>query len=131
MPDIDITITISVIVTLCAIISPIATAIINNHYQLRLKKMDLEQKNIENTVLYKRAVFENYLKYASRCISYSDDLALKEYGEYYLLAMLYSPYEFHSDMIQIHKNMHEYKWNDAAHLFERLVPRLQDLIKKL
>ena len=57
MPKIDITITISVIVALCAIISPILTAFINNTHQLRLKKIDLAQKELESTVMHKRAIF--------------------------------------------------------------------------
>ena len=45
MPKIELTITISVILALAAIISPIFTAIINNRYQLKLKKLELKQKN--------------------------------------------------------------------------------------
>ncbi len=98
MPKIDLTITISVIVALCAIVSPIATAIINNRYQLSLKKIDMEQKHLESTILYRKSIFENYLKYAGRCISHADPNALKDYGEYYLLALLYAPSELHSEM---------------------------------
>ncbi len=61
MPQIDMTITISVIVALAAIVSPILTAIINNRYQLKLKKLELKQKEYEQTVLYKRKIFENSL----------------------------------------------------------------------
>lgn len=101
MPKIDLTVTISVIVALCAIVSPIATAIINNRYQLKLRKMDIYQKTLENTMLYKRSIFENYLKYAGRCIFHSDVNALKDYGEYYLLALLYAPIELHTEMKEI------------------------------
>lgn len=131
MPDIDITITISVIVTLCAIISPIATTIINNYYQMRLKNLDLEQNNIENTILYKRTVFENYLKYAGRCIAYANDSARKDYGEYYFLALLYAPHELRSDMIQAHKAMDDNNWTSATLSFEKLTPKIHDLLQKM
>ena len=40
----DLTVTITAILGIAAIISPIATAIINNHYQLKLKKLEYQQK---------------------------------------------------------------------------------------
>lgn len=52
---IDFTITISVILALAAIISPIIVSIINNKYQLKLKK-------IENYDIAKRNAFEKYSK---------------------------------------------------------------------
>lgn len=52
--NIDLTVTISVIIALCAIISPILVAFINNHYNLKLKKIE-----IANT--YKIKAFENYI----------------------------------------------------------------------
>lgn len=131
MPKIDLTITISVIVALCAIVSPIATAIINNRYQLRLKKMEMKQKQLESTVLYIKSIFENYLKYGGRCISHADPNALKDYGEYYLLALLYAPAELHSEMKCINSLMAEYKWSQAAPLFETLTPKIYSILQKL
>ena len=40
----NLSVTISVIVAICAIISPILTAIINNHYQYKLRKLDDEKE---------------------------------------------------------------------------------------
>ena len=80
MPKFDLTISISVILTICAIISPIATTIINNRYQIKIKKIELQQEHFKNTVLYKRSIYENYLKYAGRCISSPDPDSLKKYG---------------------------------------------------
>ncbi|MCH1972581.1 hypothetical protein MCI89_09540 [Muricomes sp. OA1] len=131
MPKIDLTITISVIVALCAIVSPIATAIINNRYQLSLKKIDMEQKHLESTILYRKSIFENYLKYAGRCISHADPNALKDYGEYYLLALLYAPSELHSEMKCINALMLEYKWSQATPLFEILTPKINGLLQIL
>ena len=56
-PQIDLTITISVIIALCAIITPLITTLLNNQHQLKIKKLELEQVRIENTVLYKRSIF--------------------------------------------------------------------------
>ena len=64
MPKIDLTITISVIVALCAIISPIFTTLLNNRYLFKLEESKQKQKSYENTVLHKREIFENYMMYA-------------------------------------------------------------------
>lgn len=52
---VDLTITISVIIALCAIISPILVAIINNLYNMRMKKIEITKefrlKAIENYVI--------------------------------------------------------------------------------
>ena len=60
--------TIAVILGLSAIISPIATAIINNKYQLKLK-------NIEVYELSKRTALENFIKNACN-YKYSSSIRL-------------------------------------------------------
>ena len=61
MFGIDLTITITGLLALCAIVSPIITAVINNCHDTKLKKMEFKQKERENTILYQRKVFENFL----------------------------------------------------------------------
>ena len=60
--EIDLTVTITAILGIAAIISPIATAIINNRYQLKLKKLELKQAHMDKTTYYIRSIFENYLR---------------------------------------------------------------------
>lgn len=40
----DLTVTITAILGIAAIISPIATALINNHHQLKLKKLEYQHQ---------------------------------------------------------------------------------------
>ena len=61
MPKIDFTISISVILALCAIVSPIFTAIINNMHQTKIKKLELKQQEYRDTIIHQRDFFENYL----------------------------------------------------------------------
>ena len=46
MPKIDLTITISVIVALCAIISPIFTTLLNNRYLFKLEESKQKTKEL-------------------------------------------------------------------------------------
>lgn len=91
MPQIELTITISVILALAAIISPIFTTIINNRYQLKVKKLELKQKEYEQTILYKRNIFENYLRYLNDVLQNPTDKSLSGYAQYYPLAFMYLP----------------------------------------
>lgn len=60
----DLTITVTAILGIAAIISPIATAIINNHYQLKMRRLDSEIELRKEKSFYNREVYENYLKSA-------------------------------------------------------------------
>lgn len=62
---IDLTITISVVLALAAIISPIIVSIINNKYQLKLKK-------IENYDIARRNTFENYSRAVGNYVTYGN-----------------------------------------------------------
>lgn len=131
MPKIDISITISVIVALCAIISPILTALINNHHQMKIKKLESEQCFYENTIVRIRTIFENYLKTTSRCIMYESDEALAEYVECYVAALIYVPSDIGSNMAEIHDLIIKRNWAKTISLFTDLAPKIADLINKL
>lgn len=131
VPKIDLTITISVIVALAAIISPIFTTIINNRHQSKLKKMELNQKQFESTVLYKRTIFENYLRSAGKCITQANHESFREYGEYYLIALMYAPESINLKMLQAHNFMAKYKWEEAARVYEELSPMIYSMLQNM
>ena len=131
MPKIDLSITISAILALAAIISPLFTAMINNRHQLRLKKLDLKQQHIENTILYKRKIFECYLKYVGRCINFSDRDAQKDYGEYYFLALAYAPDDIRDLMVEINHQMSICHFNEATELLEKITPKIHAMLQTM
>lgn len=131
MPKFDLTISISVIVALCAILSPILTAIINNRHQIKIKRMELSQQEHRDTTLYLRNVYESYLKHAGRCIYYADQDALKDYGEYYYSALMYAPPDIQADMIAANNLMLEDKFNEASVLIEKLTTKIHAIQQKM
>lgn len=122
---------ISVIIALCAIISPIFTSFINNNHQKHLKKLEFSEQRYRDTVLYKQKIFENYLKYAGRCIAYATDESIRDYGEYYLIALMYAPNEIQEEMIKIHDKINNRNWSDATNLLEQLTPMITNMLQKL
>ena len=131
MPEIDLTVTVSVIIALCAIVSPILTAIINNRHQLKIRKLEMQERLYENTVMYQRKIFENYLKYLGKCASHADVNALHEYGEYYLIALMYAPDNIQKKMKIANQNMQEYKWKNALSICEELTPLIHKHLQEL
>lgn len=87
----NLSVTISVIVAVCAIISPILTAIINNRHQYKLRKLDDEKEFRKTSTMYKRDILENYLKYLGECHVNATADSGSNYGKYYFLAYLYAP----------------------------------------
>ena len=127
----DLTITVTAILAIAAVISPIATAIINNRYQLKLKKLELHQKHLEDTTYYIRSIFENYLRYAGRCIYNADRDALKDYGEYYFLALAYAPDTLSPSLSQINDFIYRKSFENATELFEEIKPKIAELLQRL
>ena len=125
MPKFDITITISVIVALCAIVSPIFTAIINNHYQLKLKKIELEQREYEDHVLYERQIYETYLANAGRCINCQNLETEREYGASYLVALMHAPPEWREIMIKADRQIATMEREAANDTLETLTPLIR------
>ena len=93
MPKLDLTITISVILAFAAIISPIATTLLNNRHQLKLKRLELKEKRYAELVIYRRQIFENYLRCAGKFSKSANPEESAEYGEAFFLAYLYAPSE--------------------------------------
>ena len=96
--SIDLTVTISVIIALCAIISPIIVSIINNHYQIKLKKIEINQIN-------KAKIFEDYLCNLQRYIKYQTSDNKMKYGESYGKALVYASEETRKIMIELDRQM--------------------------
>ncbi|MCT3226041.1 hypothetical protein EFO91_10335 [Lactiplantibacillus plantarum] len=52
---------ITAIIAFVALLSPIITALINDHHLSIMKKIEYSQENLRNLNLHKRQLFENYL----------------------------------------------------------------------
>lgn len=127
----DLTITVTAILGIAAIISPIATAIINNLYQIKLKKLEMKQQKLEKTTYYIRSIFENYLRYVGRCIYNADRETRKDYGEYYFLALSYAPESLSKSFIQINEAIYQDDYDVAIPLLEALKPEINKLLQTM
>lgn len=131
MPKIDLTLTITAIVALAAIISPICTAIINNRYQLKIKKMEQKQKEYEQTVLYKRNIFENYLRNLNEVFQHLSNESLSGYAQYYPLAYMYLPEEKREKLSHVNHLLGKSLHSDIVDEIDEIILDISEELQKL
>lgn len=136
--------TITIVVALAAIISPILVALINNAHhskmerlslahQEKMKEMDLQAKRKDENLKYLRSIFENYLQSTSRCIANPADDTIRLYGEHYSISFIYFPSTAHEKLEDINLSIREHNWEEANTKLERfsiwLAPLMNDMLK--
>lgn len=104
------------VIAVCAILSPIITTKMNNHHQLELKRIELEQQSIEQKESYLKSIYENYFKQTSKCIAYPDEECVKSYGECYSISFVYFPQSAHEQLKEINSAIHNGDQNTATAL---------------
>lgn len=131
MPKLELSFTITAIVALISLISPIVTTLLNNRHQLKIRKLELAQKQSENTVLYMRNIFENYVSALGKLPAHATNEALEEYGKYYPLAYMYLPENLQSDMSDINILVLEHMWDRIPPLLEKLIPQINKVLQTM
>lgn len=89
---------ISVIVALCAIISPILVSIINNHHNLKMKKIELTKE-------HRIKAIENYAQTLESFYQFSTQENRLAYESALGKALLYVPSKIQKTMIEIDKQL--------------------------
>lgn len=131
MPQVDLTITISVILALAAIISPIFTTIINNRYQLKIKKLEVKQKEYEQNILRKREIFENYLRYLNDVFQNPTKESLSGYAQYYPLASLYLPPDVQKKLSAINHKLGQSAHANIVDEIDEVIADMSTQLQKL
>lgn len=113
MPTVDLTVTITTILALVAIISPVLTAIIDNVFRLILKHLENKQKRYEQNTLHKRELFENFLSAFNEVCHLRSDDAVRRYASSYSLIYIYLPLNVCDDLGKVNLLISEKCWDDA------------------
>lgn len=106
MPEIDSSITIMGVIAVCAIVSPIAVAIINNHYLLKAKQMEIN-------VNAKAKAFENYLIAVGRIIDIHSSNNSCDYEACKCIAYAYAPKKAWAEMDKLDRLIKESNFTEA------------------
>ncbi len=136
--------TVTIVIALAAIISPILVALINNahhskmealshSHQEKMKELDLQAKRESENLKYLHSIFENYLQSASRCIASPTPENVKLYGEHYSISFIYFPPASYERLELINDSIRKRDWEEANALLEEfsvwLAPFMKDMLK--
>lgn len=106
MPKIDLSLTITGIIAICAIVSPIAVAIVNNIYALKVKKMEIRVNS-------QAKALENYLLAVGNIIDGHSRQVSCDYEACKCIAYAYAPKSAWPEMDKLDKFIKEGKFDDA------------------
>ena len=131
IPKIDVSLSFSLIIAVCSIISPIFVARTNNKHQQKMKILEYKQLEREQFVLYKRNIFENYLRYLSENSKISSTETRANYAQYYSLAYLYASEDLRKKMSAIDQKFHTLPPDIDTNDLDEITKDLSNLIQSL
>lgn len=122
---VDLTITISVILAIAAIISPVLTALLNNRHQYKMHKLDLEHQEKQDRLRHYRQTYTDYLAGAGKIVYYADKDGLHDYGKAYLNALLISSPAIRPRMIRANSLIMEDRFEQAIPILEETAEQIK------
>lgn len=101
------------ITAIVAILAPVLVSIINNHHQYRLRKLELEQRPYEQTVLHQRDIFEKFLSAFNKACHLQTEEAVSEYSSCYSLVYIYLPKPIRDELGEINLLIKKHLWAEV------------------
>lgn len=90
----------TIVIAVCAILSPVITAIINNHHQKVMKQLEYKHLEHEEQVRHEREICEGYVRAAGACIHRPTGDQAKTYGENLGLILYYVPDDIRKEIME-------------------------------
>lgn len=122
MPEIDSSITIMGVIAICAIVSPIAVAIINNHYLIKTKQLEINLNG-------KAKAFENYLVAVGKILDVHSSNSVCDYEACKCMAYAYAPKKAWSEMDKLDRLIKERKFTEAREIMAAVGKKLSNASK--
>lgn len=122
---------VAMVVSLCALVSPMLTAICNNWHQRKMKQMEYDHQEREDQLKREREIYEGYIRAAGAAIQSGTHENLGEFGSHSALAMYYAPKELREDMLSLERLVKRTSATQDLHsmkveLLNKIVVRLRD-----
>lgn len=107
----------TVVIGLCALLSPMLVANANNKHQVELKKLEIDSQQSKKA----KEVVDNYFKYAGAAIGEATTETYTQFGKYSSLIYFYIPEQYHRTISVINKYiLQDYDRNKARETLEQL-----------
>lgn len=122
---------ITAVIAVCAIASPILTALINNHHARRMKKLEMRLERDKEALFYKRSIYEDYLRNTANYIACRTEKNANLYSSSYALALVYFPEELQSEIININTHIFGLLMDRARCELDTLAPKIRAILQQL
>lgn len=121
---------VAMIVSFCALLSPMLTALCNNWHQQKMKRMDYEHQEHEERIKRERDIYEGYIRAAGAAIQSPTAENLQKYGSHSALAAYYVPEEIQKDILAMDKlisyeTSFDVKLDEKVQLLNKIVTSLR------
>ena len=131
LPAIDLTLNITSILALVAIVSPIITTLLNNKHQEKMKNREYDNENKKASFFYRRGVYEEYLRCVGQYVSFGDTDVLKDYGKIYPLALIYFPDNLFDELIAIDADIQSQCIEGVSSKLNALAPKIRTILRNM
>lgn len=117
------TIIVSLVAAIAAIIAPVVSSLINNHYQLKVKKLELyEERRIK--------IINDYASSVSKCIQSATDENINEMCETFNSIFLYTSPDLWDDLNKLNKLILNLEFEQASEILPTIAQRLSPSVFK-
>lgn len=131
MPNLDLSFTITAIIAICSLVSPIATAVINNHHQKSMKKLEYQEQEKQRRIERKREIYEEYFRAAGACIQHANPDSLLEFGRHSAQILCYVPDDLIDDIQRLERLVMSRDRPLAQDQLDVVVVKLRPLLQEL
>lgn len=89
--NLDLTFSITAIIAVCALISPIFTALINNNHLYKMKVLDIQENEMKELIDHKRSLLENFMRSAGNTLGVNSFENQKQLAHDFYIILPYLP----------------------------------------
>lgn len=127
---IDISFTITAIIAVVALISPVITTTISNRHQLKLKAADYKFRQSDESILHVRKIIDEFLSNTGELLGSPTLERMAKYRKSYFSAIPYLPDDIVSLMSKIDSEISNQQFETASLQFrELIIPELVHYIR--
>lgn len=117
------------VIAVCAIVSPIAVALIDNHHQRKIRELELAREKEREALSYLKSIYEKYLRATNVKLYDHSYEANRDYHESYAIALAYFPPASHEMLQSIDKAINSGKTDEASKILIELSIWISSLMK--
>lgn len=113
-----------------SIISPAITTILANRHQLKLRKLDIQEKHTDAYTSARSIAIENFISNVGKCLAYPELSSVEKCGEHFFQVYAYVPQSLWTSLDNLYETINNKRWAEARPLFNEISKSLACLLKE-